>query len=105
MSELNVCQRCTYVSVKFLSKLDVCQSKMYRMSELCMPDSVAATKLSSKFHAKVSRKFWEESLKLFDETFARKFRREKKFRREISHETCEIVSKFLRKHYMRFVSH
>jgi len=32
--------------------------------------SVAATKLSSKFHAKVSRKFWHKSLQLFDETFA-----------------------------------
>jgi len=32
--------------------------------------SVAATKLSSKFHAKVSGKCWQESLKLFDETVA-----------------------------------
>jgi len=32
--------------------------------------SVAATKVSSKFQAKVSGKFWQESLKLFDETFA-----------------------------------
>jgi len=31
--------------------------------------SVAATKLSSKFHAKVSRNFWHESLNLFEETF------------------------------------
>jgi len=31
--------------------------------------SVAATKLSSKFHAKVSRKFWQESLKIFERNF------------------------------------
>jgi len=31
--------------------------------------SVAATKLSSKFHAKVSRNFLHESLNLFYETF------------------------------------
>jgi len=31
--------------------------------------SVAARKVSSKFHAKVSRNFWHESLNLFEETF------------------------------------
>jgi len=31
--------------------------------------SVAARKLSSKFHAKVSSNFWHESLNLFEETF------------------------------------
>jgi len=31
--------------------------------------SVAATKLSSKFHAKVSRNFRHESLNIFHETF------------------------------------
>jgi len=31
--------------------------------------SVAAMKLSSKYHAKVSRNVWHESLNLFDETF------------------------------------
>jgi len=36
--------------------------------------SVAAMKRSSKFHAKVSRNFWHESLNLFDETFPWKFR-------------------------------
>jgi len=32
--------------------------------------SVAAKKILSKFHAKVSGQFWHESLEHFDETFA-----------------------------------
>jgi len=43
-------------------------------SRICSRTSVAARKLSSKFHAKVSRNFWHESLNLFEKTFPWKFR-------------------------------
>jgi len=57
--------------------------------------SVAATKVSSTFHAKVSRKFWQEGLKLFDETLTRKFRQ------KISNFPAKIVGKISREIVMK----
>jgi len=40
--------------------------------QVCSASSVVATTLSSKFYAKVSGKFWHESLKLLGESFVKK---------------------------------
>jgi len=45
------------------------QARIIQQLHKPLTPSVAARKLSSKFHAKVSRNFWHESLNLFDETF------------------------------------
>jgi len=78
-----LCKHFMYVSI-IMSTLYVViiESTMY------CTFSVAATKVSSKFHVKFSGKFWQESLQLFDGTFAWKFRR------KISPGTCEILTQF-----------
>jgi len=86
-------------STRHILSSDIYNTVTLRTSQALPTVSVAATKVPSKFHTKISQKFWQKSLKLFDETFTQKFRLKS------SPGTFEILTKFLRKYYMRFVSH